>query len=200
MARPRKRSTRWWVVAFTVVGVVVVWIGLGLFADDVEEGAALVTTSDGLSTRDSFVGDLELSYSHDSTIAVTASVANRGWFPVTVTGAWMFPATPRDSDETFHLLLKQEKVLIEGTTTGLPADRDVTDPVDLDVEPVIIPGGEEADISIGARFGDCDNYEPGTGNTFKVLRIDYRHLGIPQTVQIPVRNVVVEAPEACPAN
>jgi hypothetical protein len=200
VARPRRRIRRRWFVAFMAVGVVVAWIGLAMFADDVEEGAAVVTASEGLLTPDSFGGDLELSYNHDGTIVVTASVANRGWFPVTVTGVWMFPATPPDSNDTLYLLLTQEQVLIEGTSTSLPADRDMTDPVDLNVRSVTIPGGEELDISIGARFGECDNYESGTGNIFEVLRIDYRHLGIPQTVRIPVRHVVVEAPEVCPTD
>jgi hypothetical protein len=198
VARSQRRVRRRWFVAFMAVGVVVAWIGLAVFADDVGQGAAVVTASEGLPTPDSFGGDLDLSYNHDGTIVVTASVANRGWFPVTVTGAWMFPAAPTNPNDTFYLLLKQEQVLIEGTSSSLPADRDITDPVDVDKGSVTIPGGEELDISIGARFGDCDNYESGTGNTFEVLRIDYRHLGIPQTVQVPVRHVVVEAPEMCP--
>ena len=171
-----------------------------MFADDVGEGAVIVATPEDLPSSDSFNGDLKLSYDHNSEIDVTASLANRGWFPVTVTGAWMFPATPLDSDDVLYLLLKQEQVLIEGGSTSLPADRSIIEPVDLDVGSVTIRGGEELDISITARFDDCDQYEPGTGNIFEVLRVDYRHLGIPQTVQIPVRHVVVESPEVCPVD
>jgi hypothetical protein len=177
---------------------VVAWIGLALLTDDVEEGAAILTAP-GAAASDTFGGDLELSYDHNGEVVVTASLANRGRFPVTVTGAWMFPAIPMDSRDLVHLLLKQEHVLIEGASSSLPADHQINEPIDLNGGSVTILGGEELDISIDARFGNCEEYEPGTGNTFDVLRVDYRHLGIPQSVEIPVRPVVVESPAACPA-
>lgn len=99
-----------------------------------------------------------------------------------------------------YVLLRQEEVLIEGRGNSLPADRIISEPTDLGLMSVTIPGGEERDISITARFDYCDQYGPGTGNVLEVLRVDYRHLGVPQSIDLPIRQGIVEAPEVCPTD
>lgn len=196
------RRTRKRALFLVVILGLVAWVGLALFADRVEEGAAVVAAPNvvGLPNTDPFNDDLWLPYDHHSEIVVTASLANRGRFPVTVTGAWMFPARPHEPDDLLYLLLRQEEVLIEGRSNGLPADRIISDPIDLGLMSVTIPVGEERDISIAARFGYCDQFAPGTGNVFEVLRVDYRHLGLPQSIDLPIRQVIVDAPQVCPTD
>jgi hypothetical protein len=197
--RSQGRTRNRTILLVVVLGLVA-WVGLALFADRVEEGAAVVTAPDvfGLPSTDPFSDNLQLPYDHNSEVVVTASLANRGRFAVTVTGVWMFPATPLEPDDLLYVLLRQEKVLVEGRGSSLAADRIIGEPTDLSLMSVTIPGGEERDISISARFDYCEQFAAGSSNGFEVLRVDYRHLGIPQTIDLPVRHVVVEAPDVCP--
>jgi hypothetical protein len=193
-----KRHRVRWAVAVVVV-CLAGWIWLGVSADRVAEGAAILRAP-GIPEQpgvDPFIDPLVIGYVHGIEVEITTSIANRGRFPITVTGLWMFPAVPLGPDDLMYLLLRQERVLIEDEG-DFPSDGELREPIDLDERSVTIAPGEEHAVTFVARFGDCDQFFAGSGNAFDVLRVDYRHLGIPQSVDVSTRRVEVESPALCP--
>lgn len=130
---------------------------------------------------------VEVSYDEAATLTYVVSLHNTGPLGVTVVGVELPPHR--------HQLLAPAAVrlgrkLPDGGSSILD-----TEPL----APFTLRGGARRSLVAHMRFGDCEWYAAGGGQTLIGWRIRYRVLGLTKTAEVPLPvQLWVESPAHCP--